>query len=325
MGGKQIKIIAVGAAVQDVYLSHSDELKPVSDRSTHEQFMKLELGSKADVNNIVFSTGGGATNAATTFARQGHHALFMGVIGHDTAGRAVTDVLDHEGIDTSLLSYSHTYNTGYSVLLLAPNGERTVLTYRGASTHYRKTDFKIKGIHADWLYVTTLAGDFDILHSLFDEARRQNIKIMFNPGRGELAHPQKLKALLENVEILLLNKDEAKTLVEGTTMEELLLHLHHYVPVVLISDGPNGVMAGDKTTMIRAGLYQDIRVIDRTGAGDAFGSGFLSQWVNGASLKDSILFASANATSVVNHIGTKTGILSKGALLHHMPLSERSY
>lgn len=325
MSGNHIKIIAVGAAVQDVFLSHSDEFKPVSDKSTHEQFMRLELGAKADVNNITFSTGGGATNAAVTFARQGLDSMFMGTIGHDPAGRAVVDVLDHEGVDTSRLSYSHKHSTGYSVLLLAPNGERTILTYRGASTHYHTSDFHIKGIEADWLYVSTLNGEFEILHTLFDEARRQNIKIMFNPGKSELAHPQKLKALLEDVEILCLNKNEAEMLVEGTSLEELVRHLHHYVPVAIVSDGPNGVIASDKKTIVRAGMYQDVRVVDRTGAGDAFGSGFLAQWAKGKKLADCVVFASANSTSVVSHIGAKTGILTKGVMLHHMPLTEQAY
>ena len=325
MSGYHIKIIAVGAAVQDVFLSHSSEFKPVSDTATHEQFMKLELGAKADVNNVTFSTGGGATNAAVTFARQGLHSIFMGTIGHDPAGRAVLDVLDHEGIDTTHLRFSHKYNTGYSVLLLAPNGERTILTYRGASTHYHKSDFRIKGIEADWLYVSTLHGEFEILSALFDEAKRQNIKIMFNPGKGELAHPQKLKALLEDVDVLCLNKDEAAMLVEGSSSEELVRHLHHYVPVVIVSDGPNGVIASDGATIVRAGLYQDVKVLDRTGAGDAFGSGFLSQWAQGVKLSDCIVFASANSTSVVSHIGAKTGILMKGAMLHHMPLNERPF
>lgn len=325
MSGKHTKIIAVGAAVQDVFLSHSDEFKPVSDKTTHEQFMRLELGGKADVNNITFSTGGGATNAAVTFARQGHDAVFMGVIGHDPAGRAVLDVLDHEGVDTSHVRFSHKFKTGYSVLLLAPNGERTILTYRGASTHYHQKDFQIKGIKADWLYVSTLSGEFDILHALFSEARKNNIKIMFNPGKKELAHPNKLKALLEDVEIMCVNRDEAQRLVEGASLEELVRHLHHYVPVAIVSDGPNGVIASDKKTIVRAGMYHDVKVVDRTGAGDAFGSGFLSQWVAGKSLSESILFASANSTSVVNHIGAKTGILPKGTMLHHMPMHEKPF
>lgn len=317
------KIIAVGAAVQDVFLSHSDEFKPVSDKAAHEQFMRLDLGGKADVNNINFSTGGGATNAAVTFARQGIDSMFMGTIGHDPAGNSVLDDLDKEGVDATKVSYSDRYNTGYSVLLLAPSGERTILTYRGASTHYEPKYFDLKGLDVDWLYVSSMAGSMEVLDKLFSQAKAFGIKVFFNPGKGELKQPQKLKSLLEDVEVLSVNKEEAAQLVEGETLEELVLHLLHYVPVAIVSDGPNGVMASDGKTLVRAGMYEDVRVIDRTGAGDAFGSGFLSQWAQGVSLKDAIVFASANSTSVVTKIGAKTAILHKGVKLHEMPLTER--
>ena len=65
----------------------------------------------------------------------------MGAIGHDPAGQAVIADLDKENIDTHLVRYSPKYSTGYSVLLLASNGERTILTYRGASTHYHGGGF----------------------------------------------------------------------------------------------------------------------------------------------------------------------------------------
>ncbi len=323
MSGQNIKIVAVGAAVQDVFLSHSPEFAPVSDKSTHEQFMQLDLGAKADVNNITFSTGGGATNAAVTFARQGLPAVFMGTIGHDPAGHAVIDDLDKEGVDTKHISYSEKYSTGYSVLLLAPSGERTILTYRGASTHYDAKYFDLAHVDANWLYVSSMAGSFDALDKIFHQARRKGMKIMFNPGKGELKHPAKLRALLEDVEILSVNKEEMATLVEGESIEELVMHGHNYVPVVIVSDGPKGVCASDGKTMVKAGMYEDVRVIDRTGAGDAFGSGFLSQWVQGKSLADCIVFASANSTSVVRYIGAKTGILHKDVKLHDMPLHEQ--
>ena len=149
------------------------------------------------------------------------------------------------------------------------------------------------------------------------------MKIMFNPGKKELAHPAKLRALLDDVEILSVNKDEMQQLVEGQSIEELVMHGRHYVPVVIVSDGPNGVCASDGKSIVKAGMYQDVKVIDRTGAGDAFGSGFLSQWVQSKPLKDCIVYASANSTSVVQYIGAKTGILHKGVRLHDMPLHEQ--
>lgn len=316
-------MLAIGAAVQDVFLSHSDEFKPVTDKKADETFMKLELGAKADVNNINFTTGGGATNAAVTFARQGLHSQFMGTIGHDPAGQAVLDDLDKEGVDTSNVSYSKRYNTGYSVLLLAPSGERTILTYRGASTHYDIKHFDLKETNADWLYVSSMAGSMQVLDKLFRQARELGIKIMFNPGKRELAARAQLKGLLEDVDVLSVNREEMMQIVEGETPEELVRHALNYVPVVIVSDGPDGVTASDGKTIVRAGMYEDVKVVDRTGAGDAFSSGFLSQWATGNSLKDSIMFASANSTSVVTKIGAKAGILYENVKLHAMPIHEK--
>jgi len=320
-----VKILSIGAAVQDVFLSHSPELKPVSDKTADELFLKIELGSKNDVNNINFSTGGGATNAAVTFARQGLDAEFMGTIAHDPAGLAVLDDLDTEGVDTSKISYSDKHHTGYSVVLLASTGERSFLTYRGASTHYDIKNFNLDGSNADWIYVSSMAGNMDILDKIFRQAKKLGIKVFYNPGKGELEHKVQLKALLEDVDVLSVNKEESQMIVDGETLEELVRRLLNYVPVAIISDGPNGLMASDGKVIVRAGMYEDVKVIDRTGAGDAFGSGFLSHYAIGKSLKDSIVFASANSTSVVTKIGAKAGILHKGTVLHAMPLSEKPF
>ena len=318
------KIITVGAGVQDVFLSQSDALKPVCE-SPERCFAKLELGAKADVNQIHFSTGGGATNAAVTFARQGHEVMFLGVVGRDPAGQAVLDDLDAENVDTRYVRFSQQYNTGYSVLLLAPNGERTILTYRGASTHYHVADFTVADIEADWLYVSTLAGQMTVLDKVFREARAGGMKICFNPGKRELVQRDKLMGLLDDVEVLALNKEEMQQLVPGDDLEQLVRRAKELVPVVLLTDGVNGSMASDGVTIVRAAMYEDVPAIDRTGAGDAFASGFLSQWAHGAQLKDAVVFASANSSSVVNHIGAKTGILYQGARLHTMPLSEKEF
>ena len=316
------KIITVGAAIQDVFLSQSDALTPVCESPEH-CFARLDLGSKADVNQIHFSTGGGATNAAVTFSRQGHYASFMGAIGHDPAGQAVIADLDKENIDTHLVRYSPKYSTGYSVLLLASNGERTILTYRGASTHYHEADFDLSEEDADWIYVSTLAGNMPMLHKLFQQAKRRDIKICFNPGKKELAQKDKLLGLLPDVDVLTLNKEEMQQLVSGEDLEALVRRGLRLVPVVLVTDGVNGSIASDGKTIVRALMYDDRPSIDRTGAGDAFASGFLSEWARSGNLKNSVIMGSANASSVVMKIGAKAGILYAGTVLHAMPIQER--
>ena len=313
------RIVSVGAALQDVYLIDHDDFGT----NSRGYFNQLELGTKVDIDKIQFGTGGGATNAATTFARNGHESIFMGCIANDPAGIAIINALDEEGIDTSYISYADNTHTGYSVLLLAPKGERTILTCRGASAKFDLLNpDDIDNIYPDWLYVTTFRGNMDMLDQFFTKAKSIGVKIMFNPGNLELAHQRKLLGLLSDVDVLLLNKEEAKKIVTGSSLHELVLRVHNYVPAAIITDGNQGAIATDGKEVYRLGLYEDVPVKDATGAGDAFGSGFLAAFTRGKSFKDSLIFGSANSTSVVRKIGSKEGIINQHTKLHTMPIQE---
>jgi sugar/nucleoside kinase (ribokinase family) len=264
-----LRFLCVGAAVQDVFLSHSEAFVPVHEGN--KWFERLELGGKFNVNKIDFSTGGGATNAATTFARAGHDAVFVGTIGRDPAGEAVMLALDRENINTHFVSYSKQLNTGYSVILLAPNGERTILTYRGASTHYERHAFDISRVgKCDWLYATALNGKMDIFKRMFLQAHTAGMRIAFNPGKKELAQHKELLDLLPLVDVLLANREEMIQIVPGETSRELVENAIKLVPIAVVTDGNNGAIASDGRETIKAGLYDNIRrTVDRTGAGDA--------------------------------------------------------
>lgn len=207
-------------------------------------------------------------------------------------------------------------------MLLAPTGERTILSYHGVGPKLTANSLDLTVIDdVDWVYPSAL-NSFELLEKVVTVARQAGARVMFNPDSKELSRPDMIKPLLEDIEVLCLNKEEMQLLVEGDSLEELVRHGLHYCPVVIVSDGPNGVVASDGKTMVRAGMYEDVPVIDRTGAGDAFASGFLSQWSQGRSLKQSVLFASANSTSVVTRIGAKPGILDQSAELHDMDIKE---
>jgi len=322
MSRPQAKILTIGKATQDVFLT-SEEFDPHKEGKV--AYTHLPLGAKMEVDSVTFATGGNASNVAVTLARQGLHVEYMWTLGEDIASEAVLRDLDHEGISTKYVTRKAQYQAGYSTILIATNGERTILNHRGIATDAKGTDLTLKAIEeVDWVYPSSLAdGGLELLRKIIDHAEKHGTNIMLNPAGPELAHPAKLKSLLESVSILCMNKEEMQQLVEGTTLEELVRHALHYVPVVVVSDGPNGVVASDGKTIVRAGMYEDVKVVDRTGAGDAFASGFLSQWIKGVSLKDAVIFASANSTSVVTKIGAKAGILHEGAKLHAMPIHEK--
>jgi len=317
-------VLTIGKASQDVFLQSSKDFQPYEHKGV--MYEQLPLGKKIHIDDMVFATGGNATNAAVTFARQGLHSQYVWTLGTDITSQSILSALDEDTVDTSGVVQDEKLRPSYSTILLAPTGERTVLNYAGTSA---VTDTGaplnldvLDG--ADWLYLSSI-NNMALLEKIVHRAAKAGVKIMMNPSGMELAEGGKLKAILEDIEIVAVNKEEAQELVEGESLEELVRHLTHYCPVVLVSDGPNGVVATDGKTIIRAGMYEDVKVVDRTGAGDAFGSGFLSQWSQGKGLKESVVFASANSTSVVTQIGAKAGILHKSAKLHEMPLHEKPF
>lgn len=323
MTHRKPRILTLGKASQDVFLTAKDEFKPYTHRGV--QYEQLPLGKKIHVDDIIFTSGGNATNAAVTFARQGLHARYAWTVGEDQPSQAILADLDDEGVDTGAVRQVEGFRASYSTILLAPTGERTVLNFPGTLPKNDEVPFDLDIINdCDWLYLSSV-NNMILLDKIVSRAVKHGVKVMMNPSGLELQESRKLKGILEDVDVLALNKEEAAELVEGESLEELLRHLTHYCPVAIVSDGPNGVLATDSKTIVRAGMYEDVPVVDRLGAGDAFGSGFLSQWALGKSLAESIIFASANSTSVVTMIGAKAGILHQGTKLHAMPLHEKPF
>lgn len=317
-------VLTIGKATQDVFLK-SDEFDPHQEGKV--AYTHLPLGAKLEVDEVIFETGGNATNVAVTLARQGLHTSYMWALGSDPASVSILSALDIEGVDTSLVVQGNQYRSGYSNILLATNGERTILNYRGISAEPDGHPLTLDAVAKyDWVYPSSLAfAGLGLLSHIVTIAKSNGTKVMLNPAGPELEQANDLKHILEDVDILCLNKEEMQLLVEGETLEELARHGTHLCDVIIVSDGPKGVVATDGKTIVHAGMYEDVPVVDRTGAGDAFASGFLSQWALGKSLKESIVFASANSTSVVNSIGAKTGILHSGTVLHDMPVEEKDF
>lgn len=317
------RMLAIGTATQDVFLT-SKVFKPhrEDDGEYYEEFL---LGAKLAVEGVTFATGGNAMNAAVTFARQGLESEFMGILGVEPAGQVVMNALDNEGIATHHVEQDDRFQTSYSTILLAPNGERTILNYHGTKLPDSGAPLDLDAIeHADWLYLSSV-GSMSLLEKLVTRAAKAGVQVALNPSGAELAEAAKLRTVLEDVSVLLVNKEEMKQIVEGSTLEELVRHGANLVRTVVVSDGPRGVMATDSTHIVKAGMYDDVPVIDRTGAGDAFGSGFVAAHAAGKSLEEAVTFASANATSVVTQIGATAGILHAHAHVHDMPLTVKDF
>ncbi|MBR2725985.1 carbohydrate kinase family protein [Candidatus Saccharibacteria bacterium] len=316
------RIVSLGSALQDLYLLDHDDLV-ATEIGNVGIFGKIILGSKIDVDDISHQVGGGGVNSAITFARHGHEAMLIANIGHDPGGAAIIQTLTREGINTQGVHFLKKQTTGTSVILLEPvSGERTILTCRGASEKFDNLDEKILArLKPEYLYTTTLRGDMETMERFFQQAKEIGAKIMLNPGVLELEQPKKLMKLLKYVDILLVNSDEASKIVEGMSLAEMAVKLRELQGTVIITNGAAGGVAANEEELVEFNIYEDVKTKDMTGAGDAFGAGFLAAVADGKSFHEALTFASANATSVVSEIGANQGALRRRVKLHELPMT----
>lgn len=304
-------IITIGSGMRDVFLL-SDQFKLIAnDDFEGGRAECVALGSKIEVNDIVLTTGGGATNAAVTFARLGLRTAAVCRIGDDASGRDVLEDLKKEGVDTSLVHRVAKGITGYSTLLTASNGERTALAYRGVSGTFGPADVPFSKCRTKWFYVTSLSGNVALTKKIATHAKLTGSSTAWNPGRKEIEKGfGSIKAILPNVRVLQLNKEEAESLTGKQSVEEMFAVLSTPGNVVVITDGARGAyVQRDGVTVMSPGSGK--QAVSQTGAGDAFGSGFVAGLMRTNDLRTALAVAMLNAQSVITKVGAKEGILKK--------------
>jgi len=303
---KKIQILTIGGATQDIFLIAKDFAPVMHDG---QPFLVLPAQQKVDVPDIANQVGGGAVNAAIAFARVGLKTACLAKVGADGAGFQIDKILKLEKV-SSLLHIDKSHQTGISVIMKGPKGEDTIFTHRGAGYEYQKRSFATDLPDSEWLYMTSLAGDVDLMGRSIVQAALQGTRIAVNPGGLEIRKARKLVRILRSVDVIILNQFEAAQLLGSSNDVECFRQARRYGwHTVVITNSGTGCSVLDGSYIYRSDAYKTVSVIDRTGAGDAFGAGLIAAIASGQSMQQAISFAGANATSVIGYIGASIGLL----------------
>ncbi|MDP3052381.1 MAG: carbohydrate kinase family protein [bacterium] len=307
-------VITIGTATRDAFFEGVNFLKIKDSRFRVGEGISLPFGSKIEVPKITFTTGGVGTNTAATFVRQELKTAIICRVGSDISGEEIIRALKKEKINTEFIQKDKTTSTAYSVIFLTESGERTILSYKGAGEDLTEKEIPWKKLKTKWFYIGSLGGNEKLLRNLFSFAQKNKIKIAGNPGGRELkilkAHPE----LLNNYDVFIINQEEASYLTGASYQreKEVFKKLDHWVNgIVVMTRGPKGLIVSDGKTLWQAGIFKEKKIVDRTGAGDAFGSGFVSGLIQRQDVEYAIYLGSANATAEVEVIGAKRGIINR--------------
>ena len=311
MSKKKYDVISIGSATVDIFVQSKNFLLQKNSKFSSGQSLSLDYSSKSEINNFLISSGGGATNSSVCFSRLGLKSVPLSLVGSDLLKNYITVDLKDDHIPDHFLFSSKSEKTDFSVILVAKNGGRTILVNRGPTSLENSNIPWSKIKSTSWLYITSLEGNLDLLEQLIGFALENHIKIALNPGSREISQSSKLTPLLKHLDFLLLNQQEAERLIATKFSQSTFFPRLQHLGATHI--GLTRGRLGAHLLTVDDNFFSPIvksKTVEETGAGDAFGSTFVSALIYQKDLKTALFWAMKNSASVVAHFGAKTGLLS---------------
>ena len=323
-------VITIGSATMDVFVESDDaNIVSVSTKNKKSEFMSYPYGAKVEITDFASNVGGGGVNTAMNFANLGLKTSAVFKIGDDIYSKGVLKAFEGKGIDLSNIIQDPSLNTGFSIILVSFQGDRTVLANRGANAKIKKSEINFDAIkNAKLLYIAPMNGDSTkVLDDIATFAHENNVYVCFNAGSSSIKKGfNYLKKILANASIVVMNKEEAsmatQILVRPDTSKEKFSEelIHPDVKemfkklkvkdsqIIVITDGGRGAYAYDGNKYYLCPIF-DGPVVSTLGAGDAFASTFCAALGRtNANIGRSLMYASVNSAGVVSAFGATQGL-----------------
>jgi fructokinase len=317
-------IIGIGNAIVDVlaltgddFLDRHDMRKgamALIDAATAERLSAAMPAGKT-------ASGGSVANSCAVAAALGARVAFLGKVADDALGDAFADDLRGIGVDFPSSRAVGGAPTARCLILVTPDGQRTMNTYLGACVDFSATDLDAEAIGAAAiLYLEGYLFDPPQAQAAFREAARiaraagRKVALSLSDAFCVDRHRAGFLDLLASVDILFANEAEICALFEQNEFNSAANVAAHMVPLAVLTRSEAGslVVAGATRHRVEA---VSTTVLDTTGAGDAYAAGFLTARARGDSLEACARLASAAAAAAIAQIGARPDAVILAALV----------
>ena len=309
---KNFDLLSIGDASIDTFFTplESETLCTIDKK---ECLIAFKYGDKIPVKNLEFSIGGNAANNSVGTRRLGINTAIVLTLGQDSVGEMIVSRLKEEGVDLTYIIQQPGTTSNYSTIINY-SSERTIFVYHAP----RSYEFPVQLPVVPWIYLTSMGESFRPFYNHMSEWLKKNpgVKLAFNPGSWQLRADYKdIQEIMSTSYLVSVNREETEKLTnfgKSTGRErDLLIALNKLGPkVCIVTDGNAGAFAYDSINgkFFKVGVLP-IDAYERTGAGDAFGSGCLSALIHGRSLDEALIWGTCNSASVIGYTGSQKGLL----------------
>ena len=317
MADPTLDIVAMGDAIVDVIASCDDEF--LVTHRLPKGSMQLLSPAQADELYAAMGvaremSGGSAANSMAGIAAMGGRSAFIGQIAEDQLGLIFEHDMHALGVRFETPPLDDGPPTGRCLILVTPDGQRTMNTCPGAS-HELSADALDRDLIASasilflegYLFgpVKPRAAMMEAIKIAHAAGRKVGFTLSESVCIAERKEPFTQMIESGGVDLLFCNEDEALQLTGRTDLQSALDELQVHVPTLVITKGPEGAIGveGGKTIAIPAAPVD--QVVDTTGAGDLFAAGFLTARCKGASLERCLWTGAIAAGEVIKHYGAR--------------------
>jgi len=313
---KRFQVVGIGNAMVDV-LSHCDDAF-LAENGVEKGIMQLidmergiELYSR--IGPATEMSGGSAANTIAGVAHLGGRAAYVGKVKDDQLGGIFVHDLRAQGVtyEVPLAAKDHVHETGRCIVLVTPDGERSMNTYLGVTEHLSPDDVDA-GVMADaeWIFLEGYRFDGPESHEAFakaikaaKEAGGKVALTLSDPFCIDRHHEAFARMIHNDVDLLFANRAEIEAMYD-TDFDTALGKAAAEVGVVVCTESEHGahILAGDNRIHCPA---VPTRVVDATGAGDLFAGAFLWGLCEGHDLETCGIMANIAGSEVISHLGAR--------------------
>jgi len=310
------KILGIGNAIVDVFVKVDDNF--LSKNKLIKGSMKLieknEFETLKDIIKIEkIEAGGSVANTMAGISYLGGDSSFIGKINSDKFGRIYKKSLEKIKVNFAYSEKGEKLTTGASIIFITPDSERTMCTYLGISSQLSKDDINEDHIKDhELIFLEGYLWDKGISEKMFKHvihlAKKNNIKIGMSLSDIFCVTRHRedfFKLLINDLNILIGNENEINKLMQKNNLLDSINELKKINKLIIITRSENGSIAILNNEITNCASIKVEKVLDLTGAGDLFASGFLKEYLDKSNIKKCLQTGSQLAAKIIQKIGAR--------------------
>jgi fructokinase len=310
------KILGIGNALVDVFVKVDDEfllknnlIKGSMRLIERDEFERLKKIIKIEK----IEAGGSVANTMAGIAFLKGNSSFIGKINSDEFGEIYKESLEKINVNFSYKIKNENLSTGVSIIFISQDSERTMCTYLGISSQLSKNDIDeniIKDYELILLegYLWDKGISSEMFKHVINLAKKNNIKIAMSLSDifCVARHRQDfLDLLINDLNILIGNENEINELMQKKKLLDSIKEIKKINKLIIITRSENGSLAIQNEKVINCEISKVKKVLDLTGAGDLFASGFFKEYLDNSSIQKCLKIGSELAGKIIQKIGAR--------------------